>query len=127
MVLPYPTGLHHPRWWGWAGGTGSPMGMMASLLGAGMNSVPGNFNDAASRVEAQLLSWMKSVMGFPEDASGIVTSGGSVANIIALTVARDARAGSDVLNDGVAASPGRLVLYASSEVHSSVFKARPSA
>ena len=123
LVLPYPTGLHHPRWWGWAGGTGSPMGMMASLLGAGMNSVPGNFNDAASRVEAQLLSWMKSVMGFPEDASGIVTSGGSVANIIALTVARDARAGSDVVNDGVGAAPGRLVLYASSEVHSSVFKA----
>ena len=123
MVLPYPTGLHHPRWWGWAGGTGSPMGMMASLLGAGMNSVPGNFNDAASRVEAQLLSWMKSVMGFPENASGIVTSGGSVANIIALTVARDARAGSDILSGGVGTAPGRLVLYASNEVHSSVFKA----
>ena len=123
MVLPYPTGLHHPPWWGWAGGTGSPMGMMAALLGAGSNSVPGNFNDGAARVEAQLLAWMKSVMGFPEDASGIVTSGGSVANIVALTVARDAMAGSDVVNDGVGAESGRLLLYASSEVHSSVFKA----
>jgi len=123
MVFPYPTGLHHPRWWGWAGGTGSPMGMMAALLGAGSNSVPANFNDGAARVEAQLLTWMKSVMGFPEQGSGIVTSGGSVANIVALTVARDAMAQSDIANDGVGAEPERLVLYASSEVHSSVFKA----
>ena len=123
MVLPYPTGLHHPRWWGWAGGTGSPMGMMADLLGSGMNAVPGNFDDAASRVEAQLLDWMKSLMGFPASASGIVTSGGSVANILGLTAARDARLGSDAARGGVRAAPGRPLLYASREVHSSVFKA----
>lgn len=123
LVLPYPTGLWHPRWWGWAGGTGTPLGMMAAMLGASMNSNPGNFNDSSTRVEAQLLDWMKSVMGFPADASGIITSGGSVANIVGLTVARDAMAGVDVINDGVAASDGRLVLYASTEVHSSVFKA----
>jgi glutamate/tyrosine decarboxylase-like PLP-dependent enzyme len=123
MVLPYATGLHHPRWWGWAGGTGSPMGMMAALLGAGINAVPGNFNDGAARVEAQLLDWMKSLMGFPASASGIVTSGGSMANIMGLTVARDARVGADVVHDGVRAASGRPVLYASTEVHSSVFKA----
>jgi aromatic-L-amino-acid decarboxylase len=122
-VLPYPTGLHHPRFWGWAGGTGSPLGMMAALLGAGTNSVPGNFNDAAARVEAQLLAWMKSLMGFGEEASGLVTSGGSVANIVALTVARDAIPDTDVPADGVRALGGRMVLYTSAEVHSSVFKA----
>jgi glutamate/tyrosine decarboxylase-like PLP-dependent enzyme len=123
LVLPYPTGLHHPRFWGWAGGTGSPLGMMAALLGSGMNAVPGNFNDGAARVESQLLAWMKEVMGFPAAASGIVTSGGSEANLVGLTVARDARAGAEVSTDGVGAAPGRLVLYASTEVHSSVFKA----
>ena len=93
------------------------------MLGAGMNAVPANFNDGAARVEAQLLDWMKSLMGFPADASGIVTSGGSVANLVGLAVARDAVAGVDVVDDGVGAVDGRLVLYASSEVHSSVFKA----
>jgi glutamate/tyrosine decarboxylase-like PLP-dependent enzyme len=122
LVMPYATGLHHPRWWGWAGGTGSPMGMMAALLGAGINSVPGCFNDGASRVEDQLLSWMKSLMGFPSDASGIVTSGGSMANIIGLTVARDARLGLDGAT-GLHALDGRPRMYASREVHSSVFKA----
>lgn len=123
MVMPYTTGLHHPRWWGWAGGTGSPMGMMAALLGAGINAVPGNFDDAASRVEAQLLGWMKSLMGFPESAGGIVTSGGSAANILGLTVARDARVGADVVTAGVRAARGTPRIYASREVHSSVFKA----
>ncbi len=123
MVLPYPTGLHHPRWWGWAGGTGSPMGMMAALLGAGMNAVPGNFNDGPARVEAQLLDWMKSLMGFPQSASGIVTSGGSVANILGLTVGRDAKLGADAASGGIRALPWQPRLYASSEVHSSVFKA----
>jgi glutamate/tyrosine decarboxylase-like PLP-dependent enzyme len=99
------------------------MGMMAALLGAGINSVPANFNDSAARVEAQLLQWMKAAMGFPADAGGIVTSGGSVANIVALTVARDTMAESNVVDDGLHGTPRRPVLYASSEVHSSVFKA----
>ena len=124
MVLPYPTGLAHPRFWGWAGGTGSPMGMMAALLGSGMNAVPGNFDDAATRVEAQLLAWMKSVMGFPEAASGVVTSGASVANLVALAVARDAHRGSVPTPTEHARTTARpLVLYASTEVHSSMFKA----
>lgn len=121
-VLPYPTGLHHPRWWGWAGGTGSPTGMLADMLAAGMNAVPGNFNDAAARVEAQVLDWMKSLMGFPEDASGVITSGASVANLIGLTVARDA-AFPDVIDRGIGSLDAKPVLYASTEVHSSVHKA----
>ncbi len=122
-VLPYPTGLHHPRFWGWAGGTGSPAGMIAEMLAAGMNSVPGNFNDGAARVEAQLLQWMKQALGFPAESGGVMVSGGSVANLVGLAVARDEAAGFDVRAQGVGAAPQRLVLYASTEVHSSVFKA----
>jgi len=88
-----------------------------------MNAVPGNFNDSAARVEAQLLDWMKAAMGFPANASGIITSGGSVANIVALTVARDAMLPGNVYDNGLHDGDRRPVLYASSEVHSSVFKA----
>ena len=122
LVLPYPTGNDHPRFWGWAGGTGSPMGMMAEMLAAGMNSVSGLFNDGAARVERQVVDWMKAALGMPADASGVFTSGGSVANLIGLAVGRDARSGYDVTGRGVGAEPGKLVLYASSETHSSIFK-----
>ncbi len=89
LVLPYPTGNDHPRFWGWAGGTGSPMGMMAEMLAAGMNSVPGIFNDGAARVERQVVDWMKAALGMPAEAGGVLTSGGSVANLIGLAVGRD--------------------------------------
>jgi aromatic-L-amino-acid/L-tryptophan decarboxylase len=122
-VLPYPTGTLHPRFWGWAGGTGSPLAMMAELLGAGMNMLPGNFNDAGARVELQLVNWMKEALGFPASGSGVLTSGGSVANLVGLVVGRDACSGFDVSEVGVQESADRLVMYASSEVHSSVYKA----
>lgn len=122
LVLPYPTGNVHPRFWGWAGGAGTPMGMLAELLAGGMNSVSGIFNDAAARVDVQVVDWMKEVMGFPENASGVTTSGGSVANLIGIAVGRDAKAGYDVAKRGIGVE-SRLVFYASEEVHASVPKA----
>ena len=122
LVLPYPTGNDHPRFWGWAGGTGSPTGMMAEMLAAGMNSVAGIFDDGAARVERQVVDWMKAALGLPDEAGGVLTSGGSVANLIGLAVGRDARSGYDVSSRGVGAEPGKLVFYVSAETHSSMFK-----
>jgi glutamate/tyrosine decarboxylase-like PLP-dependent enzyme len=124
LVEPYPTGNLHPRFWGWVGGTGSPTGMLADMIAAGLNSVAGIFNDAASRVERQVLDWMAVGLGLPQETGGIITSGGSVANLVGLAAARDAAAGFDVPERGLSErGPGRLVVYASSEVHSSVTKA----
>ncbi len=121
-VLPYPTGTFHPRFWGWVGGTGTGLGMMADLLAAGLNSTAGQFNDSAARVERQVLDWMKEALGFPQEASGILTSGGSVANLVGLAVGRDAIAGYDVTQEGLSAGGEQLRLYASEQVHSSVVK-----
>lgn len=43
----------------------------------------------AVAMEHELLNWMKSLFGFPKSAVGNLTSGGSIANLIALTSARD--------------------------------------
>lgn len=122
LVLPYRSGNPHPRFWGWVGGTGSPLGMLAELIAAGLNnSAP--FDDAASRVERQVIDWMKEVMGFPARASGVLTSGGSVANLVGMAVGRDAQAGADVPAEGLAALDGRILVYTSTEAHASVHKA----
>lgn len=122
-VLPYPTGTLHPRFWGWVGGTGTPLGMMAEMLAAGMNSTAGQFNDSAARVEQQVLAWMKRALGFGPSSSGVMTSGGSVANLVGLAVGRDAMADYDVPSEGLAAGGEQLRLYASEQVHNSVLKA----
>jgi aromatic-L-amino-acid/L-tryptophan decarboxylase len=61
-------------------------------------------------------------MGFPSEASGLLVSGGSVANLVGINVARSALAPFAVHSEGLNGHP-RLMLYASSETHNSVDKA----
>jgi aromatic-L-amino-acid decarboxylase len=122
-VLPYPMGNIHPRFWSWFMGNGTAFGAVADFLAAVMNPNMGGGNHVANHVEAQVVDWSKEMIGFPSDASGLLVSGGSVANFVGLAVARNARSGIDVRELGVAAVPKPLVTYASVEVHSCVQKA----
>lgn len=116
-VLPYPTGNIHPRFWGWVMGTGTPTGMLAEMLAAGMNPHLAGYDQAASLIEKKVISWLKSLMGFPETASGLLVSGGTAANLNGLLAARVAKAGWDVREEGLYAGPP-LVVYGSTETHS---------
>jgi glutamate/tyrosine decarboxylase-like PLP-dependent enzyme len=122
-VMPYPTGNTHPRFWGWVMGTGTPLAAFADLLAAGMNANTSGFEDSATLVETQVIAWCRELFGFPEGATGLLVSGASMANLVGLAVARQARAGFDVRAQGLGRAPARLVLYASRETHNSVRKA----
>jgi glutamate/tyrosine decarboxylase-like PLP-dependent enzyme len=122
LVLPYPVGNIHPRFWSWFMGQGTPFAAVADFLAAIVNPNLGGGNHVANHVEAQVVDWCKEMVGFPASASGLLVSGGSMANFVGLTVARNSLTGLDVRNDGVAASPQQLVSYASVEVHSCVQK-----
>ena len=123
-VLPYPIGNIHPRFWGWILGTGTVMGAFSELLAATMNTnTGGGSNHIANHVEKQVIEWIKEMLGYPHSASGVLTSGCSAANIIGLTVARNAKADFDLRRKGLQCSKQRMVLYASQEIHSSIQKA----
>jgi glutamate/tyrosine decarboxylase-like PLP-dependent enzyme len=122
QVLPYPWGNVHPRFWGWVNGTGTPSAALAELATAVLNTNAGGGHQAAPYVERQVLDWCKSMLGFPATASGVMVTGGSVANLVALAAARDA-ADPEIVLDGVRATPNPLVFYASSQTHNSVDKA----
>ncbi len=122
LVAPYPLGNTHPRFWGWVIGSGTPMGVVADMLAAALNPNCSDFDHGAANVELQVIAWLKEMMGFPAEASGILVSGGSVANLVGINVARSALAAFDVHSEGVNGHP-RLMLYASSETHNSVHKA----
>lgn len=122
-VLPYPLGNIHPRFWGWVMGNGTPFGALAEMLAATMNPNLGGGEHVANNVELQVLDWCKEMIGFPLSASGLLVSGGSMANLVGLTVARNTLAGFDIRHQGLPAAPKRLVLYGSVEMHSSIEKA----
>ena len=121
-VLPHPMGNIHPRFWGWVMGTGTPLGALADMLAAGMNPNMGGGDHVANHVEAQVLDWCKEMLGFPADASGLLVSGGSMANLVGLAVARNAQAGFDIRKRGVRGATGPLTVYGSVEMHSSIQK-----
>lgn len=121
-ILPYGTGNIHPRFFGWVHGAGNVAGAMGDMLAGFMNCNVGGRDHVAVHVERQVIDWAKAIMGFPQSASGLLTTGTSMATIIALAVARNEK-GSDVRRRGLGAQARPIVGYASSEAHSAVVKA----
>ena len=132
LVLPYGTGNAHPRFWGWVMGAGTPLGALADFLASGLAPNVGGFEQAATRVELQVIRWLDEALGFGggETGSGLLTSGASMANLVGLAVARTSRAGFDVRAEGLqrAGAPGDaadhprplLTVHGSRETHGSV-------
>jgi aromatic-L-amino-acid/L-tryptophan decarboxylase len=100
---------------------GTTVGAFADMIAAAMSPNTWGGDQAAALVEAQVLRWFAPLLGFPEDAAGLLVSGGSVANLVALAAARERHGGDNVYAQGVAQR--QLTLYASAEVHNSVDKA----
>ena len=121
-VLPYTNGNRHPRFWGWIQGNGTPLAMMADMLAAGMNAHLAGLDQSPKLVELKVIEWLARIMGFPADSSGVLMSGGTMANLVGLAVARHARAGFDIRREGLYGGPP-LRVYASTEVHSWAQKA----
>lgn len=121
QILPYNTNNIHPRFWSWVQGGGTAVGMLADMLASGMNSNVSLGDHMPMYVENQVIDWSKELMGFPKTAGGLLVSGGSMANITALIVARN-HFNRHIKNHGLHAVPGQMVVYGSSETHSCVLK-----
>jgi aromatic-L-amino-acid/L-tryptophan decarboxylase len=117
-VMPYPMGNIHPRFWAWYMGSSNFTGALADFLAAVQGSNLGGGNHAATKVDEQVVNWCKEMIRFPASASGTLVSGGSMANTIALIVARNVKSGIDLREHGVAALEKPLRFYGSEQIHS---------
>src|SRR6202000_708922 len=111
--MPYATGHVHPGSRGWVHGGGTAVGMLAEMLAAGLNANLGGRDHIPIEVERQLVEWTRTMFGFPAGASGVFVTGTSMANLMAVWVARTAALGAHARAHGVGGDGGLLTAYTS--------------
>jgi glutamate/tyrosine decarboxylase-like PLP-dependent enzyme len=113
----------HPRMWGYITGSPSPVGALADLVAAAANPNVAGWNGApiAPEIEHQAVQWISQLLGYSDNASGILTSGGNMSNFIGVLAARKAMTTWYIRQEGI--DGHGLVLYATRETHAWIEKA----
>jgi glutamate/tyrosine decarboxylase-like PLP-dependent enzyme len=110
-VLPFIQHGDHPRFFARIGSPSNYVGVLADAAAAGFNVFTGSWTGGSgpATVELVVLDWLRELCGLPEGAEGVLTTGGSVANLAGLAAARTAR------------GPG--VVYFTDQTHAAVPRA----
>ncbi|CAN7410131.1 pyridoxal-dependent decarboxylase [Phyllobacterium sp. LjRoot231] len=107
------------RFFGYVVGSGEPIGALGELLAAVLNQNVTSWRSApaATSIEHAVIGWLAEAVGCA-GFTGSLCGGGSAANLMALAMAREAKAPA---NETGARLP--CVVYASEQVHMSIPKA----
>jgi aromatic-L-amino-acid/L-tryptophan decarboxylase len=114
-IEPYLTGNRHPRFMGWVHGGGNPVSMLAEFLAGAMNANCGGRDHAGIAVERQVISWAAEMLGMPAQTTGVLLTGSSMANFVAVLCARYKALGQQGRREGIQGA--KLTAYASAGVH----------
>ena len=117
----------HPRFFGYVASPSTPVGAYADLIASALNAniTCWRSGPAGTEVERLVVRWLGALIGYDDQANGLLTSGGSMANMIALLVASRRRSNvlPNVSQKGLWNSGPPMTVYASEEVHMSISKA----
>ncbi|HEU4710581.1 MAG TPA: aspartate aminotransferase family protein [Pyrinomonadaceae bacterium] len=115
----------HPRFFGYVASPSTPVGTYAELITGALNAniTCWRSGPAGTELEQLVVRWLGSLIDYDRDAKGLLTSGGSMANMIALLVASRTKAVANVSRTGLWNSGPPVTIYASEEVHMSIAKA----
>jgi len=116
--------IHHPRYVGHQVSAPLPTAALAELVGAVLNNGMAEYEmgPVANVMEQRVIEWLGTALGFDDPVGGMLTSGGSVANLTALAAARQSVAGTDIWRDGVTGAEP-LGILVSGQAHYSIDRA----
>jgi len=115
----------HPRFFGYVASPSTPIGAYADLIASALNAniTCWRSGPAGTELERMVVRWLGALIGYSREAKGLFTSGGSMANMIALLVASRRKSGAEVSRRGLWNSGPPMTVYSSEEVHMSIAKA----
>jgi glutamate/tyrosine decarboxylase-like PLP-dependent enzyme len=114
----------HPRFFGYVASPSTPAGAYADLIASALNANVTCWRSAPAGTELEQLvvRWLGSLIRYDDNSKGLLTSGGSMANMIALLIASRRKGGVEARKGLWNAGPP-MTIYASEEVHMSIPKA----
>jgi glutamate/tyrosine decarboxylase-like PLP-dependent enzyme len=115
----------HPRFFGYVASPSTPVGAYADLIASALNANVTSWRSApaATEIEQTTLGWLATLVGYGTEGHGLLTSGGSMANLNALYVAHRTKAQGDASRAGLWNAAAPMTVYASEQVHLSIPKA----
>ncbi len=113
-VMPLAGRIDHPRFLAFIPSSPTWASVLATFLISGYNIFQGTWLESSgpSQIEVTVLDWFREWLGYPAGSSGVLTSGGSAANLLAIVAAREA-----------AGNPERGTIYLSEQSHGSLARA----
>ena len=125
VVVPNSTNVAHPRFLPYVLASPNGISAFADALADTLNQNCNmwTLSPAANAIEQRVITWFQELFSFPEGSGGIITSGGSMANLSALAIARDTYLGDTARREGIQTRSSPLRLYLSDQVHNSSDKA----
>ncbi len=124
-VIPNSTAIAHPRFLAYVQGPPNGIAPFAEAIAATLNQNC-NFwqlSPAASVIERKVVGWLAGLFGFGSEAGGLITSGGSMATLMALSAALHAKSPLDFRRCGLQGQGRAFTVYVSEEAHRCVEKA----
>lgn len=115
----------HPKFLGYITSSASPIGALADLLAASINSNVGAhiLSPMATEIEKQTVKWLAEFIGVSSSYGGILVSGGNMANFTAFLAARTAKSPKNIKEDGLSNISKKLTVYCSKSTHTWIEKA----
>ncbi len=116
----------HPRFFGYVASPSTPPGAFADLIASAINQNVTSWRSApaAAEIEKTVVRWLASLIRYGDDAHGLLTSGGSMANLNALFIAHRAKSQqADASQKGLWNACAPATLYVSDQAHLSITKA----
>ncbi len=115
QIIQQSISIHHPQYMGHQVVPPAPLTALADLLAAFLNngSAVYEMGQASSAIEKLVAEIFCKAIGYSPEADGLLTSGGTLANLTALLCARQAKAG-DVWEEGYTQ---KLAIMVSEEAH----------
>lgn len=124
IIMPGMTHWQHPSFFAYFPANSSPPSVLAEMLTATLAAqcMIWQTSPAAAELEERMMTWLRDMLGLPQDFHGVIHDTASTATLCALLTARERATAYRVNREGMSGE-ARFTTYASEQTHSSIDKA----